>query len=187
MKKPIILLDVDGVLVNHNARHLDALNETYGTSYAYSDITDFHYSFMPQHHRDALYNLWHAADLYDHDVIHEVQMEVIGGLREIGRVMACSSPLEGHISSKYRFLLRYFDRRDIVLTADKSLVGGTILIDDGPHNIKAFPGHGIIFDQPWNQGVKAPRARTFEDIGPLVQDYLITQALLKDEDIDAYI
>lgn len=178
MSRPIVLLDMDGVMVNHNQRHLDLLNEEFGTAYTYDQITDFEYSFLTSEQREFIFTCWKQQDLYAHDALTKDQLEVIDGLREIARVVACSSPMEGHIRSKYAFLTRYFEKHNIVLTRDKTLVGGDILVDDAPHNIKSFPGHAIVFDQPWNRGLCChPRARTFEDIGPLVQDYITTQEM----------
>jgi 5'-nucleotidase len=181
-KNNIILIDMDGVLTDHTPRHCAAFNEHFGTSLTPADITSFEYDFLTPEQRHFMMCLWDLPGIYDEDSLTAEQLEVLDGLREIGRVVACSSPMAGHIESKYRFLTRYFDRADIVLASDKDLVDGDILIDDSPRNIRAFSGHTIIYDRPWNQGVKGPRARSFEDLGPLVQDYYITQEMLDDDD-----
>jgi 5'(3')-deoxyribonucleotidase len=51
------------------------------------------------------------------------------------------------------------------------------LIDDGPHNIEAFDGTGILLDMPWNQHVervhiRITRDNTWLQIKRLFQDIL---------------
>lgn len=174
MHTPVILLDVDGVLVNHQEENLQRLNEFFLTTYTLDSITSFDYKNLPPAHREYLISLWHETD-YDHDALTEEQLRTIEGLRSFARVIACSSPLVGHADSKLAFLLNYFDRHDIILATDKALVSGEILIDDAPHQISAFPGHTIIYDQPWNRGISGPRAHSFDEIGPLVISYLMEQ------------
>ena len=173
MHEPIILLDVDGVLVDLQEENIARLNLLFGTSYTKDSVVEFDYSNFPDEHREFLISLWYEVD-YSKCFLTPTQLETIDGLRTLGRVVACSSPLVGHADSKLEFLHRYFDRRDIALARDKSLIQGEILIDDAPHQIQSFPGHVIIFDQPWNTLVPGPRAYEFDDIGPQVISYLMT-------------
>lgn len=174
--KPILLLDMGGVLVYHN--HIDALNAEFGTAYTRDDIIEFTYSNLPPEHAEFMFAQWHRHDLYDSNELTLEQQDVIDGLREMCRVVVCTSPSAGSIKSKSDFLRQYFDKDDIVIASDKTLVRGDMLVDDAPHNIHSFPGHVIIYDQPYNKGIPGPRARTFEDLGPLVTDYLISQRWL---------
>jgi 5'(3')-deoxyribonucleotidase len=174
--KPIVVLDCDGVLVEHSGGHLTKVNAKFGTSYQFSDITDWNYSFLSKPQRDYLYSCWHSSTLYDEDVLTPEQTDTIEGLREIARVVVCTSPMKGHVASKYSFLLRYFKSKDIIIMSDKSLMRGNVLVDDGPHNILAFEGPTVVYDQPWNQGVHSDyRVRDFTDIGPVVTSILMDQ------------
>lgn len=173
-----VVLDVDGVIVESNWTVIERLNSKFGTSYDFEQITTFEYDFLTDEQRQYVYDeCWHDPCLYDNVRMTTGQLDVLYGLREVARVVVCSSPLLGHIRSKYEFLSRYFHRNDIYLCSDKSLIKGDILVDDGPHNIEAWPGHAIIFDRPWNKGLAGPRATSFEDIGPMVIDYAISQGL----------
>lgn len=148
--KPIVLLDMDGVLVHKNQVLLDQLNEKYGTEFEKHDILDFHYNFMSHAQKNYMYHLWNQPDIYDDYELAQEDMLALDALRSFARVMVCTAPLEGHIQGKYSWARRYFGKNDIVLTHDKAMVRGDILVDDAIHNLEAFPGKAITFTQPWN-------------------------------------
>lgn len=171
MEDPLILLDCDGVLVESNADNLERLNEEFGTNYEFEQITSFSYDFMEDEEREFIYEeCWGRGDLYEDAELSGHQQRVLRLMREIGEVAVVSSPMAGHIESKYRFLARYFDRERIVLASDKSILRGDVLIDDGPHNIEPFPGETIVYDRPWNRGVNGRRAYSFAGILVHVQE-----------------
>jgi 5'(3')-deoxyribonucleotidase len=179
MNKPIVLLDVDGVMTHHNQEFLSDINELFGADYKVDDIVDFDYSFLKDDEREHIYYLWNNCS-YDGYSLSEHEQDVLKWLRSVSRVVACSTPFAGHIESKYRFLTRYFKYEDIVLCKDKWLIGGDILVDDKPSNIEKFRTvgkHAIVFDQPWNKEVRGPRAMDFESIGPCVVDYMLERGI----------
>lgn len=169
----IVALDVDSVLVECNRRNIARLNKHFGTDFEYEEIDDFEYSFLTDEQRDFIYEVcWNDPTQYDEIDLSPEWQAVIESLQDMGfRVIACSSPLEGHIKSKYRFLKRYFDRADIYLCSDKSLVRADILVDDAPHNLEAWPGYAIVYDRPWNQDVDALRAHDPIDVLTFVIDH----------------
>ena len=42
----------------------------------------------------------------------------------------------------------------VIFINDKNKLNADYLIDDGPHNIEAFKGIGMIFDQPYNRHIE---------------------------------
>lgn len=165
--KPVILLDVDGVLTDHSSLFMAKVNRRFGTSYTYEQIQDWEYSHMEKTHKKFVYSeeCWNDRFLYDLHSLDDDQIATIDWMREVGlRVCACTSPMSGHIRSKYQFLQRYFDHKDIYICGDKTLVRGDLLVDDGPHNLEAFPGATIIFDRPWNQGIPGIRVTYLSEI-----------------------
>lgn len=179
MNKPIVLIDVDGVMTNHDVQFLEEVNELFGKSYVYEEHIDFEYSFLEPEEREYLYRGWETAN-YDGCSLSLNDEDVLKSLRTFCRPVACSTPFLGHIESKFRFLLRYFDRNDIILLGDKNLAGGDILVDDNERNIRRFReagGFGVIFDQPWNQKIDGERAMTFDDIGAHVVDYMLERGI----------
>jgi len=178
-KKPIVLLDVDGVMTNHTVEYLEEINELFGKEYTIEDVTSYDYGFLEEEERELMFRRWEFAS-YDDCSLTDQQQLAIENLRGYCRVVVCSTPFVGHIQSKQRFLLRYFSRDDIVLCGDKTLVGGDILVDDSERNIERFRevgGHGIVFDQPWNQGIDGTRCYNFDDIGILVVDYMLKEGI----------
>jgi 5'-nucleotidase len=175
--RPTVLIDVDSVMVEHSAEYLRGLNHAFGTNYNFEDITDFDYTFLQPAERDYIFKCWQSSHIYDKDVLSSEQLSVLAGLREVADVVACSSPMIGHIKSKYGFLLRYFDRKHIILASEKWRIRGDVLIDDAPHNIYDFvtytDGQIIVYDRPWNRSIQGvPRVHNWAELGPVVLEIL---------------
>jgi 5'(3')-deoxyribonucleotidase len=66
--------------------------------------------------------------------------------------------------------------RDLCFLGDKPDVGADLYIDDAPHNLEALMAAGhevVVFDQPYNRQVAAPRACSWRDVEQLVADRLV--------------
>lgn len=68
----------------------------------------------------------------------------------------------------------FLSPKQVILTFDKSMIRGDVLIDDGPHNLEAFPGRGILFSCPHNRAYDAAahgflRADSWEELLPLLE------------------
>jgi 5'(3')-deoxyribonucleotidase len=166
-----ILVDCDGCLTDHNRVFLSRVNAAFGTSYAYEDISEFDYEKCIGKEAAAyLYQMWHSDDLYDDTEPEPGALEALEKMRELRRVVVVTSPMAGHVRSKYRWLRRYFERDDIYIGTDKTLIKGCVLVDDGPHNLAAFPGPAIVYDRPWNRKVREiPRAMDWSDVVKLAE------------------
>jgi 5'-nucleotidase len=63
--------------------------------------------------------------------------------------------------------------RDLCFLGRKPEVEADVYIDDGPHNVEALRAHGdqvIVFDQPYNRHLEAPRAHGWDEAETLVSD-----------------
>ena len=61
--------------------------------------------------------------------------------------------------------------RDLCFLGTKPEVEADLYVDDAPHNVEALRAHGndvIVFDQPYNAHVPAPRARSWIEVEELV-------------------
>jgi 5'-nucleotidase len=61
--------------------------------------------------------------------------------------------------------------RDLCFIGDKPTVGADLYLDDSPHNITALRAAGraaIVFDQPYNRALDAPRVRSWLEVEDLV-------------------
>jgi len=163
----VILLDMDGVLVHNNQMFLDSLNKTFGTEFQKHHILDFHYSMFTPEQKSYMYNLWNQPWIYDKAELGQEEMKAINELRGLGRVVACTAPLEGHIQGKYRWLRQHFDKQDITICHDKNLIKGDVLVDDAIHNLDTFDGHTVCYTQPWNLNWIGSRVERFSQL-PLV-------------------
>jgi 5'-nucleotidase len=69
--------------------------------------------------------------------------------------------------------------RDLCFIGDKPNVGADLYVDDSPKNIVALREAGkaaIVFDQPYNRELPAPRARSWDDVVAFVEAELAARA-----------
>lgn len=178
MKAPTILCDVDEVVADLHTEWLRRYNAKYDDNLTPADITDWDISKIvkPECGRK-VFNFLRMPNLYRHVQPVEGAKEGVAQLRAEGyRVVFVTSCVIGSMDQKVRWLLGHgFVRsphspRDLVITRDKALVRGDVLIDDGPHNVAAFPGHAILVDRPYNRSTRAGfRAEGWTEIVKLVR------------------
>lgn len=158
----IILLDMDGVMVEHSAMFMRWLNRDNGTNHRYEDIAGFDYPNLSADERRQVMRYWHKRDLYDSHPPEPGCLEAIEDLRRRHRVVAVTSPMDGHVHSKFTWLRRTggFAKKDIVIAGDKDLVGGDVLLDDRIRNLEEAAAKGreaVCYDRPWNQEWRGSR------------------------------
>jgi 5'(3')-deoxyribonucleotidase len=158
---PTILVDVDDVLCSWLETLLARMAEAGGPRLTPEDVR--HWSWRDNFGDDwaAQWERWlDSPDLYDDLDWLPGAEEGVHRLRGLGRVVAVSAATAGHASSKLRWLLERFEPRDIVLAADKALVGGNLLIEDSPRQVGEWVATGrpaVLFDRPWNRGYDLER------------------------------
>lgn len=157
-----ILLDVDGVLANFAQMAVDWVN-----NWA-SGAPSVHRSVSQINTWDILKALGCSEyqDAFDHYVCTQRPGQTLDPyvgaghfyqqLRMLAEVVIVTSPFKKASCWEYdrrKWLQDHFghDPNDVIFTSRKELVQGSVLIDDGPHNINAFPGPVVIIDRPWNQ------------------------------------
>ena len=164
-----LLIDMDGVMVEHSAMFMRWLNKQNGTSHRYEDISAFRYPNLTHRERRQVMKWWHKADLYDSHPPEPGCISALAALRRRHRVVAVTSPMDGHVHSKWRWLRRTggFREADIVITGDKTLVPGDVLLDDRVKNLEQAEetGHAlpVCFDRPWNQDWAGARVRSWPE------------------------
>lgn len=157
--RPIIACDVDDVVA-------DLLTEwllRYSTEWNHDltpamlkswQITDHVLPEAKKH----IFSYLEDPGLYDDILPFPGALETINELREIGRVIFVTS-CEGPINRdhKYRWLQRHGflapghkQGADYITAKDKWLIGADFLIDDGAHNIEAWPRKGLLVSRPHN-------------------------------------
>lgn len=158
----VILLDIDGVIVDFTSAYLDVLATQTGRRHSADDVTCFDYGrCVATPAEDAA--VWRhvgATPGFVYDLpLYDGALDFLAELREHGRVVACTSPASAQwAAERYQLLIDVagFDKRDIVIARSKELVHGDFLIDDAAHNIEEWEAanedrFGILFDRPWNR------------------------------------
>lgn len=164
MKHPnkIIALDCDGVLAQFTEAIIDRLNEIHGEDF--HDIEDVKnwdiYGSLgvpgmkeqiEQEHSEhpnlarTLLRYPHALNLVD-DLRTLADVHIVTASYEVSRTWERDR-------QKWLQNLFSFDTKHIHFTNRKDLFRADVLIDDGPHNIEAWPGDAVIVDRPWNRGL----------------------------------
>jgi 5'(3')-deoxyribonucleotidase len=162
--KPIILCDIDGIIVNFTAAYLELVERTTGRVHREHEIHsfNFHESIVSKGEDLAIWKHIASTPGFVHALpLYKDALDFLEVLRSLGRVVACTSPASPLWTAERAQWLREvarFDRRDIVVTNDKSLIYGDYLIDDHYDNIQAWEGApqnsrdgvGLLFRRPWN-------------------------------------
>jgi 5'(3')-deoxyribonucleotidase len=67
--------------------------------------------------------------------------------------------------------------RDLCFLGQKPHVEADAYVDDAPHNVDSLRSTGspvVVFDQPYNQGLDGPRARSWHEVEDLVRGLMVT-------------
>lgn len=160
--KPVVLLDVDGVLADFVTPVLAEINARTGGEYTYEEINGWDiYAALnvdPTVGRlvdNVIQQPGFCAGLREYPGVAKF-LEL---LRERADVIAVTAPFEGAhwIGERLTWLAdRGFSKRDIVFTNRKELVRGDYLIDDKASTVGTWEdvhplGRGILYNRPWNR------------------------------------
>jgi 5'(3')-deoxyribonucleotidase len=165
-QEPTILCDVDGILLDFTSTYLQLVEEMFGRKHHESELHSFNYheSIVSKSEDRAIWaRIEKTPGLVLNSIpLYEGSMKFLSQLRDIGRVVACTSPASALWTAERATWLRekaHFDRKDIVIASDKSLVVGNYLVDDHFDNVHAWSaaksraaddGLGILLSRPWN-------------------------------------
>lgn len=173
----IILVDIDGVVADTQQRWLNLYNAEYVDSLCVEDIREWQvHRFTKPECGARIYDYLRMPDLYDEVLPVDGAVLGLSRIRQMGHTVRYVSA--GFYNGKVKwlhdnaFLVDYPHgtdaweaTRDVVLTADKSMIRGDILVDDRYDNVAEFPGHGILFNRPWNAAEPwASRADNWEEV-----------------------
>jgi len=159
----LILLDQDGVLADFEHAFLDAWRQRYPhiPPVEYEDRKSFHIlEDYPPELRDRAEAIYTEPGFIRNLPPVPGAIEAARELLELGmEVRICSSPLrqyENNVAEKYHWVERHLGRawtERIILTRDKTLVHGDLLIDDRPAITGAVRPNWrhVIYDTPYNR------------------------------------
>lgn len=185
MRKPVILVDCDGVMADMHGAWLAAFGRLHGRLPTKEQCTDWSFSkcICTFTEEDIVWR--HFAS---HPGIIENLAEIPGAmagierLRSWARVVCVTAPKGGNrlwAGEREAWLMqRGFAKKDIAQCDDKTLIYGDLLLDDGLHNLDDMRKSGLCdwtvsFAQPWN-AQKSPHARVnnWDEAVPFIKDLL---------------
>lgn len=169
--RPTVGFDVDDVCLDLIGEWLRRYNLAWGDSLRPEDIK----SWMISSHTKPecglkILELLREPDLYDCVQPIAGALEMVEEVREFADIMFVTSCEDVTMESKYRNLkrnsfIRGMDEYAPIRKKHKVMVD--VLVDDGMHNVDAFPGKSILVTRPHNQlytPKTAVRADTFTEV-----------------------
>ena len=165
----LVLLDQDGVLADFEhgfqlswrQRHPDLAAVDLAERRSFRVRDDY-----PEHQRGLVDAIYHAPCFYRDLPPIAGAIEGVKAMLDAGiDVRICTSPLDAFrhcVPEKYEWVERHLGQefvRRIIVTKDKSLVAGDVLIDDNPEIATSRPPtwRHVLFDQPYNRNHVGPR------------------------------
>lgn len=172
-----ILIDFDGVITKTVQSWLVRYNRDYFDNLIHTDIVrwDIHEFAKPECGM-AMYRYLDEEDFFLNLEPMEGVVEAFNELLAMGHDVIVTTAAQGKTAlyDKIRWLKKNipnFDKHNVISAHRKDVVIGDLLLDDGPHNLKAFPGIACAFDQPWNQDADCDfRVHSWPEFVELVKD-----------------
>lgn len=159
-----ILVDIDSTITNFAEILLSVNNERAKTNYQYLDITS--YDWFDR----TFANPWQPTTIkkfWDRVQVHPQAVSTIEQWVERGHkiYLVTASHFNDALGYKIRKTLEPFNpelinERNIIIAQDKSVVQGTVMIDDCEENLNNFNGIKVCYAQPWNKERGAYLLRT---------------------------
>lgn len=174
-----ILLDVDGVLGDFVTEVVEFCNKyerTLGSlGWTPDNVTEFDIlRALKCEHLQARLDLHMAeSDFCRHMPVYDGAPDFVAQLRGLGEVVIVTSPYSAVPTwshARLAWLEEHFSipKHDVIFAKRKELIRGDVLIDDKTENCEAFNRASsyrgaILFDRPWNQKCKLPRAKSYTE------------------------
>ena len=170
-----ILFDQDGVLANYTKGHLDAIAREFPElrRLAVSDITRFETSdHFPASYRSQIEAITLRPGFFRNLEPMEGALDALKQLlADEYDVRICTAPkkiFDNCVAEKFAWVKHYLGQKfveRIVLTRDKTLVHGDILVDDKPEvtGVCTPAWRHVLYDQPYNRHVWGKDRLTWEN------------------------
>ncbi len=171
----VILIDADGVLEDLSQKWVVYLNEKYGTSVRYEDLTEWDMTAaFPSLTREQVYAIDRDESFYSRLEPIPGAPEAVRSFLEEGHEVYVVTTTPYHVvkAKLERAIFPYYpflSWKNVVITSNKHLIRGDVLIDDGIHNLLGGEYRKILVTAPYNETFDAEaagmiRAGSWEEI-----------------------
>lgn len=163
MQRLTILVDMDDTLENLCETWVEFLNETHGTTVHKDDIHDWDMSkAFPTIENQQVYDPLFNENMWKRVTPLPGAVEYLKRLIDDGhKVVIVTASHQNTVAMKLNnVLFRYFPyltTSDVIITSQKQLVRGDVLVDDAPHNHIGGQYLKILMDSPHNREFDAQR------------------------------
>ena len=152
-----ILVDMDDTIEQLLKAWLNWVNKKFGRNVAYDEVTEWNVAaHYPGLTREQVYDVQNDPGFWKTVEPIPGAAEALKHLMEEGHevYIVTTTPYE-HLHEKMRDLLfRYFpflSWKQVIITSNKKMIRGDILIDDGVHNLEGGDYLKILFTAPHNR------------------------------------
>lgn len=158
MKKLTVLIDMDDTAENLCEVWIDFINERNGTNVHITDVKEWDMTkAFPTLEREKIYEPLFDEELWKRITPLPGAVETIKRIIDDGHKVVIVTAVHHYdmVSMKLKnVLFKYFPyltMDDVIITSQKQLVHGDVLIDDAPHNLNGGRYFKMLFDAPHNQ------------------------------------
>ena len=175
-----ILIDIDDTIECLGEAWISWLNQKYGTSVLWNDITDWNVNkFFPLLTKEQVYEPLNEPDFWKNVKPKQGAVEYVKKLQDDGfKIYLCTSTDYRNIKPKYEEVIQkyfpYIEWKQIIVTSNKQMIEADFLVDDGVHNLKGGKFVKILMDAPHNRNFNAEENDMFR-----VKDWETTYSLIK--------
>lgn len=149
----IIFIDIDDTITNFAEILLKRLNKKYKTNYNVKDIT--YWNWITEHYNEP-WEVIGKSFWEEVKVIAEAKKFIKERLEKNDEIYLVSATfIDNYLPIKIENTLKkldnLLDKNHVIITNNKKLLCGDIMIDDGVHNLVENNCHlNFCFAQPWN-------------------------------------
>ena len=161
MKRLIVLVDMDDTIIDLLGAWVEMLNEQHGTTVHPEEVKQWNIAqSFPALTKEQVFEPLLCDDLWFRVKPKAGAVDALRGLIADGHwvLIVTNSAYETLQTKMDAVLFRYFpfiNWDNVIITGNKQLVKGDVLIDDGVHNLEGGDYAKILIDAPHNRSYNA--------------------------------
>lgn len=155
-----VLIDMDDVLADLRTPWIQAISDEHQVKIDPSQVKSWEIHKELQL-PETIYRIIERPGFFENLPVMSNAVEVMKVLWEQYDCYIVSASSYSHdiVPQKWRWLQKHFpfiQKEKVIFAKDKSVIKADFMIDDGPHNLRAFDGWRICYDSPYNRVLDFP-------------------------------